>query len=78
MVIKVKLKNNINDMLDKHKEEYGSSRTFIAEKMGISRQSLNSLAKSMNPTYLLLVKLAYILKCDVKNLIKTEIDESEK
>jgi DNA-binding XRE family transcriptional regulator len=60
--------NKIRDKINEYKSKTGASRTFIADKMGISRQSLNALEDSNNPTMQMLIKLAVVIDCEVNDL----------
>jgi DNA-binding XRE family transcriptional regulator len=60
--------NKIRDKINEHKSKTGASRTWIADKMGISRQSLNALEDSNNPTMQMLIKLAVVIDCEVYDL----------
>jgi len=71
--IEVVFHNKIRDKINEYKKNNGTSRTFIANKMGISRQSLNSLEDSNNPTIQMLIKLAVVLDCEVKDLYNYDI-----
>lgn len=74
-MLKIEITNKISEKINEFQKKYGSSRTFIAYKMGISRQSLNALEKSDNPTIQMLERLAYVLQCDVKDLYQVNITE---
>lgn len=76
--IRILFFNKIRDKINEHKSNTGASRTFVAEKMGISRQSLNALEDSSNPTIQMLIKVATVLGCDVDDLYsyKVIIDEN--
>jgi DNA-binding XRE family transcriptional regulator len=65
--------NKIRDKINEHKSKTGASRTFVAEKMGISRQSLNALEDSNNPTVQMLIKLAVVLGCKVDDLYSYDV-----
>jgi DNA-binding XRE family transcriptional regulator len=71
----VNFDNKITEKIKEFQKKYGSSRTFIANKMGISRQSLNQLENSENPTIIMLLKLAHVLECQVTDLYNVEILE---
>lgn len=74
-MVKVEIVNNITEKINEHKNQYGTTKSWVAEKMGISRQALNILINTKNPTIESLEKVAYVLKCDVKDLYKSTITE---
>jgi transcriptional regulator with XRE-family HTH domain len=72
--LKIIIKNKIFDYLDELKEK-GIERQQIAAMMGISKQTLDSLAKSSNPTVKSLIRLAETINTDWRNLIDYRIEE---
>lgn len=75
MAISVQFNNKITEKINEFQKKYGSSRTFLARRIGISRQSLNALENSDNPTIQMLVKLAEALECNVTDLYDVKICE---
>jgi len=73
-MIKVIVANKISEKINEFQKKYGSSRAFIADKIGISKQSLNALEKSDNPTIQSLEKIAYVLECKVEDLYDSFIE----
>jgi len=71
--VKIKITNKIEEKINEYQRKYGTSRTFIANKAGISRQNLNSLEKSENPTIQSLEKIAYALDCKITDLYECKI-----
>ena len=71
--MKIKITNKIEEKINEYQRKYGTSRTFIANKAGISRQNLNSLEKSENPTIQSLEKIAYALDCKITDLYECKI-----
>lgn len=69
--------NNITNKINEFQKQYGATRTFIANKAGITRQNLNSLEKSENPTIQSLARLAYALDCEIKDLYECKIIEDD-
>lgn len=72
-MIEVKIINKIGEKIDEYISNYGSSKSWLAKQIGISRQSLNTIIKSQNPTIETLEKLSVILNCDIKELYDKEI-----
>jgi DNA-binding XRE family transcriptional regulator len=71
--IEIDFKNNISIKIEDYRKKTGATKTWIAEQIGMSKQSLSSLENSSNPTIVLLEKVAYVLKCDVKELYNIDI-----
>jgi len=71
--MKIKITNKIEERINEYQAKYGTSRTFIANKAGVSRQNLNSLEKSDNPTIQSLEKIAYALDCKITDLYECKI-----
>lgn len=67
MVI-VTIENKMEQIFKQKKKETGMTKTWIAKKIGISRQSLNILFKTNNPTIESLEKVAYAMNCKVSDL----------
>lgn len=72
-MIEVKIINKIGEKIDEYIANYGSSKSWLAKQVGISRQSLNTIIKSQNPTIETLEKLAVLLNCDTNELYDKEI-----
>jgi transcriptional regulator with XRE-family HTH domain len=72
--MKIIIDNKIFDYLDKLKEN-GVERQEIAARMKISKQALDSLAKSPNPTAKSLIRLAETIHVDWYQLIDYRIEE---
>jgi DNA-binding XRE family transcriptional regulator len=69
----INFENKISCKLEEYRKKTGGTKTWIAEQLGISKQSLSSLEGSDNPTLKTLIKLSYILKCDISDLYNVEI-----
>jgi DNA-binding XRE family transcriptional regulator len=76
-MVRVMIVNRISEKIDEFQEKYGSSRTFVAKKAGISRQNLYILEKSDNPTIQSLVKIAYVLGCKTEDLYISKVVEDD-
>lgn len=74
-MIEVKIINKIGEKIDEYITKYGSSKSWLAKQIGISRQSLNTIIKSQNPTIETLEKLSVILNCDIKELYDKEVKQ---
>jgi DNA-binding XRE family transcriptional regulator len=70
--------NCIPDKIEEYRKTHGSTKTWIANKAGISRQTLNSLETTDNPTIQVLYKLAYALDCKIGDLYKYDLYLDEK
>lgn len=69
----ISFENKISYKLEEYRKKTGGTKTWIAEQLGISKQSLASLENSDNPTLKMLIKLSYILKCNISDLYTFEI-----
>lgn len=76
-MVKIEVTNNITNKINDFQKKYGSSRTFIANKIGISRQSLNSLESADNPSIQMLERLAFVLECSVDELYQAIVTETD-
>lgn len=72
-MIEVRIVNKIEEKINEKKIVTGVTKSFIAEQIGISRQSLNILCKTPNPTIESLVKVSIAIGCDVTDLFEYEI-----
>ena len=72
-MIEVKIVNKIGIKINEYMQKHGSSKTWIAKQIGITRQSLNTIIKSQNPTVETLEKLSVVLDCDIDELYDKEI-----
>jgi DNA-binding XRE family transcriptional regulator len=74
-MIEVKIKNKIGEKLEEYQKQYGSSKTFIAKKLGVSKQTLNTICQSENPTIQTIAKMAVALNCPMEDLYEVEMYE---
>lgn len=72
-MVEVKIENLINDKINEYRAKNGATKTWIAEKIGIPKQSLYILCTTQNPTIESLIKVAYVLGCEVSDLYRYEI-----
>jgi len=75
MAIKVEIINTIEAKINEHKRKFGTTKSWVANRIGVTRQSLNILFASKNPTIESLEKIAHVLKCDIKELYKSKITD---
>lgn len=73
MAIKITLTNMIEEMIDKKQEETGMTKSWLARQLGISRQALNILIRTPNPTVESLIKVSHVLQCKIDDLIYYEV-----
>jgi DNA-binding Xre family transcriptional regulator len=72
--VRINIKNCVADKVESYIKENNISKASLAEQIGISRQALNILLKTNNPTIETLIKLAIVMDCEVVgDLIKYEI-----
>lgn len=76
-MMKILFVNKVKEKIEEFQKEYGSSKTWIANKAGMTRQTLNSLENVDNPTVQSLIRLAYALNCSVNDLYYFEIVDIE-
>lgn len=59
------MKNHVRDL----RMQYDLSQDALAEKVGVSRQTIISLEKGKyNPSIILAFKLARVFRCQIENL----------
>ncbi|MEN0587829.1 helix-turn-helix transcriptional regulator [Kurthia gibsonii] len=59
------MKNHVRDL----RMQYGLSQDALAEKVGVSRQTIISLEKGKyNPSIMLAFKLARVFRCQIEDL----------
>ena len=76
--MKIRIINKIEEKVNEYQVKTGATKTWIANKAGITRQNLNSLEKSDNPTVQSLERLAYVLGCKITDLYECKlIDDME-
>lgn len=67
-IIQVEVINNIKKQVDLFQYKTGISKTYIAKRLGISKQALSETFKSENPRIETLIKIALCLNCKVEDL----------
>jgi len=73
--IRVIIKFFILEKVEEFQKNTGATKAWIARKLGVSSQRLYTILKSETLTLDVLLRIAYILKCDVKDLYTVQIDE---
>jgi transcriptional regulator with XRE-family HTH domain len=80
--MQVKVLNKMPTMVDDYIKKYGSTKTFLAKRMGYkSKQAFESAMKSPNPTAETLLKFATFFNCKIDDLVESFIsfeDEESK
>ncbi|MCA9724882.1 MAG: helix-turn-helix transcriptional regulator [Kurthia sp.] len=67
------MKNHVRDL----RMQYGLSQDALAEKVGVSRQTIISLEKGKyNPSIILAFKLARVFRCQIEDLFIYEEENS--
>lgn len=74
-MIEITVVNKIGDKLKEHKQKYGITKTFVAERAGITKQTLNTIANSENPTIVTMARIAYALDCNMDELFEVKIKQ---
>lgn len=75
MVIKI-TKNKIGDKIEEYQKKTGCTKTWLSEKLGISRQRLNQLINSDNMMLDVVLKFIAFFDCEIKDLFEFEIDDN--
>ena len=73
--MKVIVYNKIEEKVLEYQERTGSSKTFLANKMGMSPQNMYQIFKSNNITIETLIKFSMVLDCDKEELYDYEVIE---
>lgn len=76
-MIKAKITNKIGDKVTEYKNITGTRKNKVAQRLGITKQALDKVAKGKNPTIGTLESVARVLGCDIKDLYDVEIEETE-
>lgn len=67
------MKNHVRDL----RMQYDLSQDALAEKVGVSRQTIISLEKGKyNPSIMLAFKLAHVFRCQIEDLFIYEEENS--
>lgn len=71
--MKIIIINKIEQKVNEYQEKTGATKTWICKQLGMSTQNLYKLFSSTNLTLETLIKLSYILQCDIKDLFEYQI-----
>ena len=71
--IEIKIINKIDDKIVAYISKHGTSKTWMANRLNISRQRLYDLSNAENFNLDTLIKLSILLECDIKELFDYEI-----
>ena len=69
-------KNNIEQKIEEYRIRTGATKTWVAEKLGMSKQRLYAIFKSENMMLDVAIKFSLFLNCDVIELVEYEVIES--
>ena len=66
-------KNKIEDKINEYQVRTGSTKTWIATQLGISKQRLYAIFRADNMMIDVALKLSIFLGCDIKDLFEYDI-----
>jgi transcriptional regulator with XRE-family HTH domain len=73
-MIKIHIINKIGDKVQEYHNRTGISKSQIAKEMGYkSKQALEGVISSKNPTIKTLVIFSYFFNCDISELFEVNI-----
>lgn len=72
-MIEVRVINKIPQKVEEYINKHGSTKTWLANRLNITKQTLNTILKSQNPTIETLIKMSVLLDCDITELYNAEI-----
>lgn len=67
----------IEEKVKKYQKNTGATQTWMAQQLGMSRQSFNKLLKSKNPTLESLTKIASLIGCEPDELYELKLNDEE-
>ena len=73
--MKIKIINNIDDMITDYQSKTGASKVWIAEQIGISKQRLYQICEAENIMIDVAMKFAIFFNCKIDDLFDYEILE---
>lgn len=73
--MKIKIINNIDDMITDYQLKTGASKVWIAEQIGISKQRLYQICEAENIMIDVAMKFAIFFNCKIDDLFDYEILE---
>lgn len=71
--IEIEFINNIENVIDEYIKKTGTTKIWLAEHIGMSKQNFYNLLKSPNPSIQNLLKISILCDCQVKDLYKYRI-----
>lgn len=78
ILVNIKItKNKLEYHINSYQERTGASKTWIANKLGISKQRLYSIFKADNIMIDVALKFSIFLDCDMKELFEYEVIDTE-
>lgn len=72
-MIEVKIINNINKKIEEYQSKTGTTKTWIAKEIGITKQAMYKFINADSVKLETLVKFAYVLKCKPEDLYEYKI-----
>ena len=72
--MKIIIKNKIKYKLDEYKKETGRNKIWIAEQMGMSKQTMYKIMNATNLTLETLIKFAVALECKPEELYDYKVE----
>lgn len=76
-MVDIKVINKIGEKIEAYQEKTGATKTWIAKQARISKQTLNTIIRSENPTIESMIKIARVIDCDIKELFELEVVEDD-
>ena len=73
--MQIKIKNKIEQKVNEYQEKTGATKTWICKKLNMSTQNLYKLFSSNNLTLETLIKISYVLQCDITDLFEYQIED---
>ena len=73
--MQIKIKNKIEQKVNEYQEKTGATKTWICKKLNMSTQNLYKLFSSNNLTLETLIKISYVLQCDITDLFEYQVED---
>jgi len=74
-IMQIKIKNKIEQKVNEYQEKTGATKTWICKKLNMSTQNLYKLFSSNNLTLETLIKISYVLQCDITDLFEYQVED---
>ena len=71
--MQIKIKNNIEQKVNEYQNLHGSTKQWIAERVGISKSRMYQIFKSDDMMINVYIRFAIVLNCSLDDLIDFEI-----